>query len=707
MGLALMAPLFLAGIGLLLAPYIIHQIRRPEREPLKFSSLLFIPNMPQEVIERRRIQHILLMMLRMLVLLLLAMAFSRPVWKAPVAFEIGDGPAYHLVLLDTSYSMGDPERFRAAKDRALKILSNVDMGDRVGVVTFGQSPRLAAPLISITDPLVGTKDRARAAIQGAELTDESTAYVPALRQAHQLLVAASEGQEELGPRTIYVVSDFRKNGMPERHSGWKLPSGFNLTPVPVEPDTNPNYSILDVGVKVADNGDLRILAKVKNWSDTDAKQMNVSLFINGGEADKTTVSIKGGNASQVSFRKPRGNSETIEGYLELGPDALTVDNRRYFTWNPPRKKRVLILADDLGDRWPSGWFFSQALLNEGNLPWLTEQAKSVELDSVLGDPSRRPVVIIAAGLSALTPATASSLTSFVRDGGQVLLTLNQSLDAPGLNAMLLNELGLPSRGLAREIIHQRRFDLMSWVDLDHDVFMSFRGAKLNDFSMIRIYNHFVLQHDEANDSVKILARLDNDDVAIAEVHLGEGRMIVWSFPVQLEWTNLPKSPRFVPILHETLAYLTGLNKTTTGWHVGDSISSEAFVLDEKGVGFIELPGSDAPARIDLATLEDEGPRVFRHPGLFRAKADSEAAWRQVDAVNVIARESDPLSLSPAEFLLKMASNPSLPASEDSPEPLGTEMEASFVIEREYGRIFLLLLFALLVVENWYAHWLKR
>ena len=54
MGLALMAPLFLAGIGLLLAPYIIHQIRRPEREPLKFSSLLFIPNVSQEVIERRR-----------------------------------------------------------------------------------------------------------------------------------------------------------------------------------------------------------------------------------------------------------------------------------------------------------------------------------------------------------------------------------------------------------------------------------------------------------------------------------------------------------------------------------------------------------------------------------------------------------------------------------------------------------------------------
>ena len=65
MGLSFIAPLLFAGLGLLVGPYLIHQIRRPDREPVKFSSLLFIPDVQKEVIERKRIQHILLMAMRM------------------------------------------------------------------------------------------------------------------------------------------------------------------------------------------------------------------------------------------------------------------------------------------------------------------------------------------------------------------------------------------------------------------------------------------------------------------------------------------------------------------------------------------------------------------------------------------------------------------------------------------------------------------
>ena len=92
MGFSFLVPAFFAGAALLAAPYLIHRIRKPEREPIRFSSLLFIPDVTKEVIERRRIQHILLMLLRMGVLALLALAFARPYWRSMAgasAEEIG------------------------------------------------------------------------------------------------------------------------------------------------------------------------------------------------------------------------------------------------------------------------------------------------------------------------------------------------------------------------------------------------------------------------------------------------------------------------------------------------------------------------------------------------------------------------------------------------------------------------------------------
>ena len=62
--MGLLVPLFAFGVALIGIPYFVHRIRRPERETVRFSSLMFVPDVKREVIERRRIQHIVLMLLR-------------------------------------------------------------------------------------------------------------------------------------------------------------------------------------------------------------------------------------------------------------------------------------------------------------------------------------------------------------------------------------------------------------------------------------------------------------------------------------------------------------------------------------------------------------------------------------------------------------------------------------------------------------------
>ncbi|MFP6582564.1 MAG: VWA domain-containing protein, partial [Candidatus Hydrogenedentota bacterium] len=185
MGLSLLAPLFMVGMGLLVAPYLIHQIRRPEREPMKFSSLLFIPDIKKEVIERKKIEHILLMLMRMMVLALLALAFARPYWAAPVASEFSGDAVRHMILLDNSYSMAVGDTFERAQRAAGSILGDVGEEELVGVMLFGARGEVARPLSPKNE---SDTIAAKTVVDEASVSSESTNYLNALEtlQHHEL-----------------------------------------------------------------------------------------------------------------------------------------------------------------------------------------------------------------------------------------------------------------------------------------------------------------------------------------------------------------------------------------------------------------------------------------------------------------------------------------------------------------------------------------
>src|SRR5690606_27390445 len=133
-----------------------------EREPVRLSSLMFVPDVEQEVIERRRLQHLLLLLLRVLIIVLLAFAFAR-LYLPPVAgAQVDAGASRHVILLDASYSMGAGQAFEDAKEAARAILADRTADDRAAVVVFDDAPRVTSPLGSVAD--------ARTALDDAELS---------------------------------------------------------------------------------------------------------------------------------------------------------------------------------------------------------------------------------------------------------------------------------------------------------------------------------------------------------------------------------------------------------------------------------------------------------------------------------------------------------------------------------------------------------
>lgn len=700
--MGLLAPIFLAGFALVAIPYLVHQIRRPERKPVHFSSLMFVPDIRRDVIERRRIQHPLLMLLRMLLLIALALAFTRPYWETPAeAVPVTGDTALHVILLDTSYSMGAAGAFDEARRRALGVLESLRAGDRVGVITFAAAPRIDAPLAGPDTAEAGDIQRARLVLQSARLTHETTRYLPALQAAEAMLnPSAYDADDEDAPRlVVHLISDFQHAGMPDAPPAWKLSPRIELELIEVGAADGANVAITDLAIEELRDSRLRIRGKVKNWSDARRRPIDVRLVVGGETVESRSLEIPLGNASQVMFTLPWDGSSTVEGWLEVDDDALAEDNRHYFAWNARPKRPVLLAAEPGLERTLSaGRFLQLAVPNDSDLPWRIVPTTPDALVGALAD--ERPEIVVISDVRALDAAGADALLQYVADGGDAFVMLDPRDDAARLNALLLDRIGAPSEGTRHETAIEGRFASLDWVDLRHRVFMPFNEARFNDFSGMHVYNHHRLAPatGDTEDAPRVLARFDDGLPAMVEARVGRGRMIVWAFTPDLATSNLPRLRAFVPVLHETLAYLTRAAAPTSGRHVGEIASPPADV--ESDAWRMQPPGSDA-----MLAVADTGPveRMLAAPGFLRWR-DGDGPWRRIEAVNVDPDEGDPARIPTSEFRIRMsAAAAASAASTAADQPAGSPGNAAQLsVRHEYGYQILFVLLAFLLMETVYA-----
>src|SRR5712691_4825929 len=105
--MSFLTPLFLAGLGAIAVPILIHLIQRERKRVVQFPSLMFLQRIPYQSVRRRRIRNWLLLAMRVAAIALLVLAFARPFFPqgAPAAAAPG-GDREVVILLDQSASMG-------------------------------------------------------------------------------------------------------------------------------------------------------------------------------------------------------------------------------------------------------------------------------------------------------------------------------------------------------------------------------------------------------------------------------------------------------------------------------------------------------------------------------------------------------------------------------------------------------------------------
>lgn len=705
MSLSLLAPLFLAGLCLMIVPWLIHRIQRPERRPVRFSSLLFIPSMDKEVVQRRRLQHLLLLLLRMTVLALLAFAFSRPFLPAGKPALAGKVPdAAHVLLIDRSFSMGTNGMMAEARMRAREVLDVIPLNEPVAVVAFDETAEVLLPFAEEGEA-DGERPGVLRSVERIEVSQRGTSYPAALLAAQRLLAAAgTDGSTKRG--VIHLISDLQESGFgADANASWRLSPEMDVRPVAVGEAETPNRAVVDVAVRSIREGEFRISGKVKNWSMDGDARFPVSLYVAGKKRATQEIAVLKHHASQVAFDLSDVGTRALEGWIEIAGDALDADNRRYFAWNSPPRRTIAVVTRNQGaEAWPTGWFARAVLEGARDSPYevvaLAPEEAIIRLESGVS----RPDVVVAGELSARDPGLNRAILEFLQAGGQAIMTLSPDARPEELNPGLLEALGLRAVQKSGPSEKAASYRLLSWIDFGHPVFQAFQAPQYNDFSGIRVFDHVSLEVGKAAAPGRALIRFEADtgkgDPALIETFYGAGRALVWSFPHDPRVTNLPKSARFAPIIFESVRYLTDEGEIKDEIQVGDAISLEAGTL------VLELGTADGRAQ-RIEHRADEKTVVPEEAGLLRWSGGNGSAGRTV-AVNPDPAEGNPVRFSEDAFRLRvMPPEARVPENGVEAPVLAGGGRAPRGPGREFGLALLTAVAVLLFVELWYAPRLVR
>jgi len=639
-------PWFLLGLGAAALPILIHLVFTMRARVVDFPSLRFLRQVDRQVTRWRRIQELLLLLLRVLALLLLALALAGPVWK-PSGGSAGSPRTAAVAVLDDSYSMGlrDAEGTRFARGQALARAALVSLrpGDAAAVLTSGREPRLTRDPAALVESLDTLKPGA----------GDGTLR-PLVEAALKLLRGAQAAQREL-----YLISDFQRRATDLAGIDWRIPDlSVILAPIASSRRDNLSLTALEPLSPFATTAaPFRVRVAVANRG-PEPSGKSLKVRIDDRVAAESMVFAGGGAESVASldlaFDQPGWRTVTAE----LDDDALAADNVRRFCVEVRPSLRVLFVRPEAAGAMARSFYLEKAL-NPGGPADTGVHADAIDARQLEGlDLARYAVVFLVETLP--DEAAARPLRAHVAGGGSLVIVVDPGIDPPAFNGILgadavEGEPLAPVR-LAGTLGSEREpgsYQGLRDVDLGHPVFarLGQGGAKLDWGAAVffRVARAVVPDRSRAH----VLARFTSGSPAIVEHRCGAGRVLLVASSLHTDTTTFPLRVGFVPFVQGLVAHLAAPAKAE-GLRVGERLR-------------LQIPAAGAPPAAKLArsprdvreaaavssggfAVYDFGPAEEPGTATIEWRADGAVALRRV-AINVNPEEGsldivDPLPLVP-------------------------------------------------------------
>ncbi len=626
--MALLAPIFLAGLLALAVPIFVHLTHKERDEPVRFPSLMFLDRIPFKTVKRQRIRNWLLFILRSLAIILLVIAFARPLFNSDQGgVRLALGAREVVILLDRSFSMGHGNRWERAKSEARSVVSSLGEGDRATLVVFDSDAGVVAEATS--DPLALER-----AIDAATVGSQVTRYGGALKLAQQLLEESRQPRLEL-----VLITDYQRSGW-DADEFVVMPEGTDVDHRNVSDANASNMAITSVfAARNYRSGreQLAVSARLVNRSDEAVTGHEVKLHVDDRLVQTVGADLEANSAVTVSFEPVPVSEGVTRMVVEQDTDGLPADDMFRFVVSGSEPQSVLVI-DDGGRQGRNGLFLRRAL-SIGNSPAFDVQTKSV--NATRASDIAGSAAVILNDVPFPGGATGNALRDYVAAGGGLLVVLGER--SRPQNWTLDNRALLP--GTFGQTVDRTddRGGTLAYVDYSHPVFEVFSGPRSGDLSSPRFFR-YTRSSEVATENV--LARFDDGQVALARHTVGEGRVFVWTSTMDDFWNDLPLKPIYLPLVHELVKQTASFSEARLWATAGDVLDlpndrEVASLLENiNEVGEFEMVVESPSGEISLwNSLEEHKFFQLDEHGFFEVRPIDESA-RVLFAVNLDAEESD-------------------------------------------------------------------
>lgn len=658
LALGVASPLLLLGGALLAAvPVVIHLLYRHRHRDQPWAAMQFLREAVRKQARRVRLEALVLLAVRTLVILCAALALAEPYVELTGAPDDAAPSVQRVLVLDASLSMsaapGGVSSLERARQIARRIVETAHPGDAFQLVRLCEAPphvvirrpaHVAAEVLEEIDRLAPTEERGHVAA--------------VLRQVPGLLTErGGPARKEIVILTDLQAADWRGETEAARQalrsSLSLLAASARLTFVDVGGGNAENSAV--TGVRAVSltglgNDTLPVEVQVHNFGRAPAAGRTLDLAVDGRVVESRVIDVPAGTTTSVPFTVSPGEARESVIEARLSADVLPLDNRRSAVVPGRAPLEVLLVS---GRRRAAGIagatdFVALALdpLRGGrtDAPGAARMRVAEIGDGELDESElRRFHCVFLCDVPLVTESEAALLRSYVAAGGGLIVSLGAEVRAANYNQQLYRDGDglLPAQLLevaggvdsARDGV---RFEPGEYA---HPVVRPFAGNPEAGLLTTQIlsYYHTAMRDGSA---AQVVLRYSTGDAAIVEQRVGAGRVLLVTTALDDRWSNWALWPSFVPMVHEMARFAADSGLAGRHLRVGQPLSRPLNPQEAGAPAALTSPGGSGvplPAEAQAASITSE---PLTQSGVYRLQLGGSRPAVEHYAVNVDPAESD-------------------------------------------------------------------
>ncbi|HHT9136012.1 MAG TPA: vWA domain-containing protein [Candidatus Wunengus sp. YC60] len=622
-------PLLLFGILGAIIPIIIHLINKKKAVSHKFAAIDFILQTNKRISVKFKLRQLILLILRASLLAFLAMALARPFMKNFIGGAPEKNvPTSNVIIVDDSYSMQYSEDnesfFMSAKTAARGVINNLTKNDDAAVITCSSLGSQVLPELDYD------KKNLLNLIEQLQPGFATTHIVPALDAAVEILTSA-----KASIKRIFLLTDLTRNGWDIdwfKSGNEKLRSHVsnihivdlsegrelkNIAVTHIEPQINVSERSAESTLKVV----------VSNFTPTRVKNLLAQVFLDQKKVAQGFFNIEP-NASETKefyFSVEKGKGHT--GWVEISEDNLNTDNKRYFAINTSNKLDALLIdGDPKTNIYESETFYLEKALNPGR-----EHASSIKpticsIHEVKNFDFANFDIVFLCNVETLPPEKIHELDKFVKEGGSVIFSLGNKVDANYYNnsfgTLLPHRLHTTRTFSSDSPLSEEQPLHLKTAEPIHPALRILSETNMNTLSSVKFYRVFYVDPTPLGNCKTVLSFSD-DTPAIIERQVDRGRCVLFTSSVDRDWTDMPVKPFFLPLMQQLCRFSTG--------NIAEEIQNETLVrhdwqvLCPEEINSLEITNPEgAKAVLQPQLIDNEKSFLYSEtniPGIYTVTVD--------------------------------------------------------------------------------------